>query len=298
MPLPRFVHDFRGDFNQFLLKDLQPFAFVRFHDGEFHVLEQLDYNAKSGWATHGNPTWISSPLRESLQFVDAGYYYGISAPCDFPRGAAYYRDLLSRIKAPRERMTFSSIFANGNFPNVPLLEKRFPDAVIVGCTNKCDILVPADGVNKTWDIDAAVSKMREVEGRPIFVAAGPCTNVMIHRYWTSQPPERRVIVIDIGSALDTKLHGKPTRGYQALKRNTHVCGWENWAPWTPLSQDRRDRASRRAQLFSRLERMAEEPKATPGSRDRMANTSVSKSFNVIVKTHPRNSRHRNTKVTK
>jgi hypothetical protein len=301
MALPRFVQDFKVDFNQFLLKELEPFAFVRFHDGEFHVLEQLDYKAQSGWNTHGNQTWISLPLRESLQYVDPGYYYGISSPCDFPRGASYYREELSLVKAARARMTFSSIFANSNFVNVPLLERRFPDAVLVGCTNKCDIVVPADGINKIWDIDGAIAKMREVEGRPIFVAAGPCTNVMIHRYWMTQPPERRVIVLDIGSAFDRKIHGKATRPYQN-HRTAHVCNWNSWAAWTPLPQSRRDQASKRGQLVNRLSRMSAEDLARPAGtasnpRERHASLAKQKpSGEVMVRVVPKFGPDRNTNV--
>lgn len=257
MALPAFVQDFRLDFDQFLQKELDPFAFVRFHDGEYHVMEGLDYKSRSGWSTDGGSTWIQHPLVDALTFRDSGYFLGISSPCDHSEAADYYRSRRGHAGAD---LTFSSIFAHANYHRFNQIEQRFPDHVTVGPTEKCDFKTPSNGVNNRWDVDSLVNSLLAIENKPIFVAAGPCANVIIHRYWLRQEPSRRVPIFDVGAAIDERIHGKATRDYHGKKKSAadHRCDWDSWVAFQPLTESRRLAAARRGAQAARFAQLQSE----------------------------------------
>lgn len=262
--LPSFIQDFRKDFDQFLREDLEPFAFVRFHDGEYHVIEGLDYQSRSGWTTDGGPTWIQYPLLDALAYTESNYYIGISSPCDHSEAAHSYRRRLAG-RSENNHLTFSSIFAHANYARFSQVSKRYEDAVVVGSTDRCDFKVPSNGVTSQWDVDGLIEQLQTIEGRPIFVSAGPCSNVIIHHYWTRQPPDRRVTIIDVGAAIDEKIHGKTTRDYH--KKGTgvaHRCEWESWVPFQPLTESRRLAAARKHAFSTRFQQLQDD-----GFKDRI-----------------------------
>lgn len=262
---PRFIQDFQSDFAQIIRAD-EPFAFSRFHDGEYAICQGVDYDAKSGWSVSG-ATWLQHPLLEALTEAELeDYYIGISPPCDHSEAASWYR---SQVKVPKSRLTFATLFQHANFKKLPQLLRRFPEPVLVSCQNG-DIKVPANGVKKGWDIDGAVRQLLRVEGRPIFVAAGPCSNVIIHRYWQRQEKSKRVTIIDIGSALDQDIHGKRTRPYHDPQSPTlrHKCDWEDWRPFQPMTGKRRERALRRSAQNDVFRQLHEDGfKGTTGSKE-------------------------------
>lgn len=281
MPLPTFVQDFNRDFNQFLRTDLEPFAFVRFGDGEYHVIEQLDYRSRSGWTVDGGQTWIQFPLIEALTYTDPGYFIGISAPCDHPESASSYRNRIRGI-VPKSHTTFGSIFAHFNYGRMSQIRARYENPVIVGSTERCEIKVPSNGMAKSWDVDAIVDQLRQIEGRPIFLAAGPCSNVIIHRYWMRQPPEKRVTIIDIGAAFDEQLHGKVTRDYHKKHGGPpHKCGWEDWKPFQPLTDRRREAAARKHTQTLRFAQLRAE--GFVGARDSRGSVREQKSHTAHIK---------------
>lgn len=266
---PRFTQDFAADFAQIVTAD-EPFALSRFHDGEYALLNGIDYDAKSGWSVDG-PSWLQFSLQESLlEDPGEGYYVGISPPCDSSEAAAYYR---KELKLPKSRITFATVFQQANYKKVGQLLRRFRNPILVACKN-ADVMVPENGVRKSWDIDRVVKQLLQPnpgdESRPIFVAAGPCANVIIHRYWKQQDPEKRVTIIDIGSALDESIHGRATRRFHEVdsSERNHVCGWEDWKPYQPLTGERREKAVRRqahAQVFQQLHENGF--KGTTGSKE-------------------------------
>jgi len=253
MTRPRFVQDFNIDFAQFLKAD-EPFAFSRFHDGEYALLQGIMHKAKSGWSVDG-PTWLQHPLLEALTENQLEHYYvGISPPCDHSEAASWYRN---RVKVKKPYVTFATIFQHANYRRLPMLLRAFPEPVLVSCKNG-DITVPRNGVRRSWNIDAVVEKLLQVEGRPIFVAAGPCANVIVHRYWQRQDPDKRVTILDIGSILDPTIHGQATRRFHdsTSDEQRHRCDWEDWRPFQELTGKRLEREMRKvanAQVFRRLQ---------------------------------------------
>jgi len=222
-----FSQDYIKDFDS-LLVQRDPFALTRFHDGEHAILSHQPYHAASHWGTQGADVWFEGELRAALETEIRGFCIGISPPCCTPAATEYYR---RHVRCREEQLTFSTIFHFSNYKRVSALQKRFSDAVIIG-SGKADIEVPKNGVSSEWDLQAVVDKMLHID-RPFLLAAGPCANVIIYRYWRLQEAHKRQTVIDVGAALDTQLHGASTRPYHdegsTLKR--HTCDWNTWKPF-------------------------------------------------------------------
>ena len=219
-----FTQDFRGDFNQ-MLHAPEPFALVRFGDGERMILEKLPGPTADGW-TVDCPDEFRMALWDALECDLPEYYLGLCCECC---DADAHRFLVGNVRAPRERLTFSNIFVNANydeaFSNLYALSK---ESAVVCCHDKAVFRVPANAVNEPWDIDGLVDRLCSVK-TPILVAAGPAANIIIHRYWKRMyaDPGRQTIV-DIGSVLDPVLFNRATRGYhfEDHANRSKVCVWE------------------------------------------------------------------------
>jgi hypothetical protein len=224
-----------------LVDTSRPVALVRFGDGEYHLLNSEAYAARSGW-TLARPSWIRERLRASLVASLPNYWVGISPPCDWPLGTAYYRPLVKAHK------TFATVFSHANYhafrqmvaPKGPLA-----GACIVGPGKKADHQVPLDGVNRKWDLDGLVDRLLS-ETRPILVAAGPCACVVVHEYWRRCPDGDRQTILDVGAAIDPILHGKETRDFHQSDSplRFHACNWDKSAPWAPSAQRKKKKKTR------------------------------------------------------
>jgi len=258
----KFTHDFVKDFDA-IVNEREPFAFVRFHDGEHAILNGLPYRAASKWTSRGNDVWFKDELFEVLKCDVDGFYLGISPPCCTPQAAEYYRRF-----AAVEKTTFATIFQAQNYKRWRALRKRFNNAVLIG-SGACDIVVPANGVSQKWEIDAVVSQMLGID-KPFLVAAGPCANIIIYRYWAQQEYSKRQTAIDVGAALDQEIHKVPTRPYHKAgsKAQLHGCKWDKWAPFAKLSEDRNEDPRVRAQNTYAKLAAADKPEsfATPNVR--------------------------------
>ena len=129
---------------------------------------------------------------------------------------------------------------------------KFSNAVIIG-SGKADIQVPSNGVSQEWNLQGVVDQMLEID-RPFFVAAGPCANVIIYRYWKTQDPSKRQTAIDVGAAIDIEVHKKQTRPYHkpGSKMQQHVCQWDKWKPFAPLQTEEVDDRMKAQQTYAKL----------------------------------------------
>ena len=173
--------------------------------------------SSDAWRTTG-PSWLQHDLTACLGADLPGFFLGLPGACC----VGDRQTLLQWVTAPLERQTFATVFLHANLRRAAELRAAFPRAVIVGSWYG-DIRVPADGVTVPWDLDAVVAQLQTVT-EPIFLCAGPCSNVIAHRYWLRQPVAQRVSVIDVGSAMDV-LHGRESRHWHR-KMHQHRCVWD------------------------------------------------------------------------
>lgn len=230
-----FEHDFIKDFDR-LFNEKEPFAFVRFHDGEHAILEGIPYRAASKWTSAGGDVWIRDELKEVLHTQLDRFFIGVSPPCCAPQATHYYR---TKLPPDASLLTFATLFQYKNFRRMKLFKERFKNALFVG-SGEADINVPQNGVVKEWDVDVVVDEMLKSD-RPVFVAAGPCANIIIYRYWKRQDPVRRQTVVDVGAAFDVQIHRQETRDYHKRTNAmaSHVCAWDTWQPFGLISDSRR-----------------------------------------------------------
>lgn len=238
--MPTFSRDYKRDLAEVerAIKEGEAFCLVRFNDGEHALLHGQTYKAASGWRYKGTrkgkktqrPLWLQGPLAASLAANLPGYCVGISAPCCLPKLVFYYR---RAVQVAADRVTYASLFFNSNYPRALRFFHEL-DAIKVG-PKGCDYQVPADGVNRKWDIDALVDKLLEEADRPILLAAGPSACIIGHRYWerglerqTKDPGFRIQSILDVGAVLDTVIHKQKTRTYHdsGSPLRGHVCRWE------------------------------------------------------------------------
>jgi hypothetical protein len=231
---------FRGDLELFL-KPKQPVALARFHDGEYHLLRGEPYDARSGWHLY-KESWLRDRLRDALQAKLDNYWVGLSPPCCYPQGTAYFRSL-----ATTRLITYATVFWFSNFGRTQAaLYKgaRSGSFATVGCTKLCGYRIPKNGVANRWDIDGLVDKL-VLEERTILLAAGPSACVIAHEYWKRVDPKRRQTILDVGAAMDPLLHGKATRHFQEASSplKSHCCSWKKTVPWSK-SMGRKIRGNR------------------------------------------------------
>lgn len=221
---------FRSDLGRFL-DPAEPVALARFHDGEYHVLRGAPYDARSGWHVY-RASWLRDRLYEALTADLDGYWVGISPPCDYPLGTAYYRSHVST-----QRRTFATLFWHSNYRIFRSKVGDLSSFCVVGCTDRCEVRVPANGVAKAWNIDEVVDQLLE-KRQPILVAAGPCACIIVHQYWLRAPAETRQTILDVGAAIDPRIHGRATRDFQkpGSRLASHSCRWDKSVPWSKAAE--------------------------------------------------------------
>lgn len=213
----RFTQDFRRDFEEFDFRG-EPFAFVRFGDGERSICEGRPVVTQDAWSFEGGATRFGQRLREALTSDLPGYYIGISDGC-CDRASKEW--CLRQVRVPLSRLTFANIFVNANYHRFRSLDLGGMAVVSSGAG---DFIVPEDCVNGDFDLDNLVDQLLDVD-RPILVAAGPASCVIVHEYWrrTNDPQP----IVDVGSAIDEMTKGRKTRPYQhpGSRFAELVCQW-------------------------------------------------------------------------
>lgn len=222
-------HQFSNDLYTMLgwLEQGRPFALSRFGDGELAVLEEREHRPYG--SMFGTETWLASRavLREDLlssaAYSGEGYFVGVPPICcQF----GVRERVLSYIKTPPQRQTYNTIFCNGNYDRLHgwLSGSDVEFFLVAGEGTMADVEVPLDAICQSAWLEDAVQAMMGATA-PILVAAGPAACILVHRYWTSG--RASVPVVDVGSALDEILWGKPTRwhtvGGGASASRWHDC---------------------------------------------------------------------------
>src|SRR5262249_23215750 len=151
------------------------FAFVRFGDGERSICRGRPIVNCDGWSYDGAASRFAAELNASLTDTDPDYYLGISDGCCDRETRDWF---LERIRAPLAHVTFANIFVNGNYRRFRRLD--LSGTALVASAGG-DFTVPEHLINTDFDLDGLVDRLLTVD-RPILVAAGPASCVLIHQY--------------------------------------------------------------------------------------------------------------------
>lgn len=227
----QFTHDFADDLETLDFFSDDPWALARFADGELSIIATKSIKTADGWTLPSDGAVFSTALIRSAQYRDGRYFIGIPCACCDPHGQAAMC-AVSVLPVTSDHFTFSNIFANANynrFRQRAMEEKFGARCVIVGSGTPCTYDIPSNLVNhpEAMGIIERLVEQLHHETKTILVAAGPASNIIIHRYWTTCPVEKRRVICDIGSALDPWLHNRFTRGYHDPKHPNRkkVCVW-------------------------------------------------------------------------
>ena len=216
-----FSKDFIKDFD-ILTNEIskEPFAFVRYADGEHAVLERQPIQ---GHDWHMSPEYkiASEDINESLNYRHNRYFYGVSCYCCDPPKAEYFKNKLVDCW---ERVTYSNLFANANYiKTLEWLGKIDKPICVLGNLNMVSKKLPFKGSSVFYpsnivqlynsgykeDIIAASITGTKIKDNVVLVALGPLSEILIHKMWLENPSN---YYIDIGSVIDPFIHGL-TRDY-------------------------------------------------------------------------------------
>lgn len=224
---------FRQDFQELLalIKRKEPFAFVRFGDGEVALMEGWKRNNRDGWSS-GTPQSrkLGRELRQVLSRRDDRFYIGTLCRGDRPGLVKY---LWPRIRQQKKYVTYARIFSYGNYIEARgfFLQNMTEGVVLVGHSNgsgkkiggmKVDeyYSVKSDAVGQ-WSTSNAMLKAdwdklaASHNGKLFILCAGPLAKMAVAQMWDCNRDNR---YLDVGSLFDLEIHGRPTRPVQRSPR--------------------------------------------------------------------------------
>ena len=217
-----FTHDFSGDLSKIYTKG-EPYALIRFGDGEraFCTKKPLKVtdNGQPMWSYDGTDTMTSRRVRRAITANIPGLYLGISCPCCDKKAYEWY---MHTVTCPPTRLTYANIFVNANYAKFRTLDLK--DTVLVSCKNG-DFTIPEDCLNPIeWDYQPLLKELLKVD-KTILISMGPMKCGLIYDYWLQATNKQ--IILDVGSAMDWRIHGRPTRSYHTpgTTCSQRTCVW-------------------------------------------------------------------------
>jgi len=222
-PLARqvnFVRDFRKDCLAVMeaVERGRKFAFARFGTGECAILKGKPVHARgSHW--HGDPernaTYYAA-LQTAWKCERPEWYVGAGCPCCNPAEHHWYK---KNLHIPREGVTFATLFMGSNWKLFHdwLMARR--SSYVLVAPHHGDFECPANTFEPNWDwTQLRENLLQTLNGTPVMLACGPLGKILCHELLDAATGP----LIDIGSALDLELWGKPTRLYlKKPKRKKH-----------------------------------------------------------------------------
>jgi hypothetical protein len=223
---------FKFDFERItdLIKKKEQFAFARYADGEYLLLngisvgKQTQAYQKDKWFSSGNNPVFRQALIESTYHAEPNYFYAISCRCCDPEGHKYY---INNLQQSKEYITYSNLFINANYKQFKNFIKSLDeDVVLLAHKNSLKAeypfnvleICPAEEDCVNWyeknymQINQEVEALaRKYNDKLFLVAIGPLSEIIIDRMYKVNAKNRYV---DVGSALDEWTHSCLTRAYQ------------------------------------------------------------------------------------
>jgi len=244
--------DFKEEFNKFKhkLETKQPFAFSRFSDGELFILKNERVVLGSNFFVTGQRAGanvytpeeqkhfdpehhphVHNKLKECLQYVQKGYFKGLSGKVDVGE-----EDFDLQVKLSNEQyegnLTFANLFINANYKKFieEIVAKIFPKYDILYVVNeRADLSGLPFNVKKRFNIGSNCMvnnfditeeikdyiRDNKIENHLILCSAASLSNFVIYECFKEFPSNT---YLDIGSALNpylgSKMEGwKHTRDY-------------------------------------------------------------------------------------
>lgn len=224
------IRDFVQDLQEIikLLESGKRFAFSRFGDGEYLIAKgvpaRVDKPAEH-WISGPDSVGFAARLNQALQATqDPDFYTGIMCPCC---DRVAWQWFCERVPIT-EQVTFATLFTNANYSvwHRYCLKSRLRERSLLVSSAGGDFQVPRNAVNQDWGLENLVQSLLDQADKPILVAAGPASNIIIHQYWSRGGVQA---VLDVGSSLDPEIHGIKTRSYQMPETACYnkVCQWSS-----------------------------------------------------------------------
>ena len=225
------------------LEDKKPFAFSKYADGEFHVLNNQPVDNGEFWFIPDNHQKNRVELVKSFRYHHDDYYVGISCPCCIG-GTTIHNWMKKQSKQEDDHLTWANLFVNGNYEyymeNVVPKFKNFETILVSNSDSNLDRLpfnikkhfkigknAWVENYSLTTEIKEYISENELKNGLFLF-CAGPYGNILTHQL---HEYNQENFYIDIGSTLNPFLlgeAGKKSRGYlrneSSIKK---VCVWGN-----------------------------------------------------------------------
>lgn len=214
----KFSHDFQQDLHTILaeLDSGRPFAFNRFADGELAILEERDIPTADGWSAVNVSDKFRERLKAALTYRDKDYYVGLGCPCCNKDEWTRLMELAGR-EPDDPQVTFSTLFVNGNWDGVIKRLRMGPQAGSLFSPKINMVNAGDDGLRISI---TTARKYLETATKPLFIAAGPATKIIIHELWSTG--SRQVPLIDVGSAFDSSGRSYHNPNHPNRKK---ICQW-------------------------------------------------------------------------
>ena len=255
--------DFKGDFLMLLnkLREKDPFAFIRFSDGEQYILDneelKLDHGLiqiknhtqsgiyKSADFKHFDPKkhgHTRDLLIESYKHKQNNYFKGIGCPCC--NGSEYKLRQLKTIGGDSDDLTWANLWVNGNYPN--FIKMVYPELYNHNCIMVChkdatlsklpfikkDFRVGYNAMVNDLDVIEKIDKWitdNNIQNWVFLFSASSFTNIAVYKLFKKHPNNT---FIDIGTCL-TPMMSMPTernylQGYWSYKGSNSLnlmCKW-------------------------------------------------------------------------
>jgi hypothetical protein len=210
------------------IKNKHKFAFSKYADGEFFILNNLSIRNIDDWFFNSSEdSNFQKLLYESFKYKDPGYYIGVSCPCCDKKSSDWF---LNTKGSTDDNTTFANIFVNNNyeiFKNelLPLFNNFNRIFLIANKDSNIENLKNVLNITDFYGIgleafktdlnliDVLIEKIKkeDIKDSLFLFCSGPLGNVLSHKLWEFN---KNNTYIDIGSTLNIWT-GKNIRDYQS-----------------------------------------------------------------------------------
>lgn len=209
----KFIRNFAADLDTLLVNADrgEHFAFARFNTGEMPMLRNLPAQGRgSGWKADPKKNQVYyQAMQAAWNCQRPDWYVGVSCPCCNPPEHRWY---MGNLKVKPDHATFATLFMGSNWQRTLRWLHDNREKYVLVSPKHGDFEVPADCFKENWDWVKLREMLKDtVNHHPVVFAAGPLGKILCHQLL----PYTGGALLDIGSALDLDIWGKPTRCYLA-----------------------------------------------------------------------------------